>query len=55
MNYSDELKELLQSNQFINNIWIDTENDEWHTHEVAGLKEVSRNEILKPKKENGTK
>lgn len=55
MIYSNELKELLESNMLIKAIWIDEVNDQWHTHEVDGLKEISREEILKPKKENGTK
>lgn len=47
--YSEELKELLLSNANILSVWID-ENKDWHTCKVEDAKEVTREEILKPKK-----
>ena len=47
--YSEELKELLLSNTNILSVWID-ENQDWHTSDISGGKEVTREEILKPKK-----
>ena len=47
--YSEELKELLLSNERILSVWID-ENNDWHTCAVEGAKEVTREDILKPKK-----
>jgi hypothetical protein len=55
MIYTDELKELLLSNENIKFIWFETNSDEWHTHEVEGTKQISREEILKPKKKDGVK
>jgi hypothetical protein len=47
--YNEELKELLLSNTRILSVWID-QNKDWHTSAVEGAKEVTREEILKPKK-----
>lgn len=47
--YNEELKELLLSNTNILSVWID-ENKDWHTSDINGGKEVTREEILKPKK-----
>ena len=47
--YNEELKELLISNTNILSVWID-ENQDWHTSDINGGKEVTREEILKPKK-----
>lgn len=47
--YKDELKELLELNTNILSVWIDAD-ENWHTSKVDGCKEVSREEVLKPKK-----
>lgn len=47
--FKEELKELLLSNTNILSVWID-ENQDWHTSDINGGKEVTREEILKPKK-----
>lgn len=47
--YKDELKELLELNTNIFSVWIDADGN-WHTSNVQGAKEVSRDEVLKPKK-----
>jgi hypothetical protein len=47
--HNEELKELLLSNVNILSVWID-ENKDWHTSKIEGAKEVTREEILKPKK-----
>lgn len=47
--YKEELIGLLNLNPNIESVWID-ENGDWHTIETEGAKEVTRQEILKPKK-----
>jgi len=47
--YNEELKELLLSNSNILLVWIN-DDKEWFTSEVENAKEVTREEILKPKK-----
>jgi len=47
--YNEELKELLLSNSNILSVWIN-DDKEWFTSEVENTKEVTREEILKPKK-----
>ena len=47
--YTDELKELVASNVNIVSIWFNADG-EWHTCKMDDFtKEVSRDEILKPK------
>lgn len=51
MTYSDELKELLQSNERIVSVWFDKDGEDWYTAPTVGCKEISRDEILGTKKD----
>jgi hypothetical protein len=55
MNYDIEIIELLHLNKNISALWLNEDATEWHTYEVSGLKKVTRDEILKPKKKDGVK
>ena len=54
--YDKELIELLNSNDSIKKVWLNEDKTIWHTYEVKGFVEITREEILNPKTiKNGIK
>jgi hypothetical protein len=45
-NYSQELVSLFNDNELISQVWVNEDATVWHTHQVDGLIELTREEVL---------